>query len=341
LAIHENVQEALSGLEAEDLTQQALGVVDVRVVLVGAYLVRLVVGIDDLRHSHANIPEHLWCAGTLVAQLCDDHVDDLIDGSLDELWLKQEALVKLFLFFLDLFINNDLVVTRFSSRLLLHLLLQLLLENDEVLGHESQGSYRTGRHLLFVALLVLRVLDACVNQQQEVLLLPHLLWHLLRVNLLFRSFSISPIRLLVLLIERLALYNTFNRIQAGDKGYGPGIADLYVDVGLAEYRGAQAMATDSAANIFVLGEDTRSSLVLDQVAECFDDGGLQNRWNWIEALHLLWLLGRVLLKALVIGSGWRVCVGDIEHLFEEVEEPPRVLLGFEDSVILLLVHDAN
>jgi len=143
------------------------------------------------------------------------------------------------------------------------------------------------------------------------------------------------------LIERLALYNTFNRIQAGDKGYGPGIADLYVDVGLAEYRGAQAMATDSAANIFVLGEDTRSSLVLDQVAECFDDGGLQNRWNWIEALHLLWLLGRVLLKALVIGSGWRVCVGDIEHLFEEVEEPPRVLLGFEDSVILLLVHDAN
>jgi len=178
LAIHENVQEALSGLEAEDLTQQALGVVDVRVVLVGAYLVRLVVGVDDLRHSHANIPEHLWCAGTLVAQLCDDHVDDLIDGSLDELWLKQEALVKLFLFVLDPFINNDLVITRCSSRLLLHLLLHLLLKNDEVLGHESQGSYRTGRHLLFVALLVLRVLDACVNQQQEVLLLPHLLWHL-------------------------------------------------------------------------------------------------------------------------------------------------------------------
>ena len=81
--------------------------------------------------------------------------------------------------------------------------------------------------------------------------------------------------------------------------------------------------------------------MLDQVAKCFDDGGLQNGWNWIETLHLLWLLGWVLLKALVIGSWWRVCIRDIEHLLEEVEEPPRVLLGFEDSVILLLVHDAN
>lgn len=90
LSIHEDVQEALGGLEAEDLAHEALRVVYLGVVLLGTDVVGLVEGVDDLGDGHADVPEHFWSAGALIVQLSSNDFDDLADGGLDKLSVKLE-----------------------------------------------------------------------------------------------------------------------------------------------------------------------------------------------------------------------------------------------------------
>ena len=90
LSIHEDVQEALGCLEAEDLAHEALRVVYLGVVLLGADVVGLIEGVDDLGDGHADVPEHFRRAGALIVQPSSDDFDDLADDALDKLSIELE-----------------------------------------------------------------------------------------------------------------------------------------------------------------------------------------------------------------------------------------------------------
>lgn len=153
LSIHEDVQEALGCLKAEDLAHEALRVVYLGVVLFGADVVGLIEGVHDLGDGHADVPEHFWGARALIVQLCGDDLDDLADRGLDELAVQQ----KIGLASLRLLLLCYLLVRRLG-------LARPLRQQNQVLRHKSKSSYRTSRHLLLVALLMLRVPDAGIDE---------------------------------------------------------------------------------------------------------------------------------------------------------------------------------
>ena len=72
--------------------------------------------------------------------------------------------------------------------------------------------------LVFVALLMLRVLDAGIDEGHQVPLLP----------LLLRQFCSAG--LLRAMLKAFALDQSFNRIQTAYERDGPGVANLHIDV---------------------------------------------------------------------------------------------------------------
>ena len=79
LAFHEDSEEAPGGLKAKDPCEIALGVIDFAILLLAIHLENRVVGVNDLRNCHAEIPDNLGGAILLSLELCDDHVDNLLD----------------------------------------------------------------------------------------------------------------------------------------------------------------------------------------------------------------------------------------------------------------------
>ena len=83
LAIPENIQELLRRFEAKHLSQIALGVVHLLEVVVSRHLVVFVESVNDLRNSHAQVPDYLRSAVSLVLKLSYQNRHDLPDVLVD------------------------------------------------------------------------------------------------------------------------------------------------------------------------------------------------------------------------------------------------------------------
>ena len=173
--------------------------------------------------------------------------------------------------------------------------LRSLIQYHQILNNEPKSPDRASRYLLLVAGLELSVFNASINKSLQV-------WNIIRLFDVF-EFTADDI---------------FDRIQIANEAQGPRVTDVDIYIGIREHLGRKTDLKNGVADVLAVSENTRSLLVLNEVAKCFDDCCFQHTGN-SDILSIL----------------------NIEDVRQNGHQSQGLFVRHENLLVLFLIHNTN